>query len=57
MDETIRSQRRGAQGHRGDSWSGLPEDYHAVFESLSDQELAALMLLKARLRRRQGPRM
>jgi hypothetical protein len=28
---------------------GLPEDYHPVFESLSNQELAALMLLKARL--------
>ena len=28
---------------------GLPEDYHSVFESLSNQELAALMLLKARL--------
>jgi hypothetical protein len=28
---------------------GLPEDYHSVFESLSNQELAVLMLVKARL--------
>jgi hypothetical protein len=28
---------------------GLHEDYHQVFEDLSDQEMAVLMLLKARL--------
>jgi len=28
---------------------GLPEAYHPVFEDLSDEELAVIMLLKARL--------
>jgi hypothetical protein len=28
---------------------GLPEEYHHVFESLSDDELAVIMLVKARL--------
>jgi hypothetical protein len=28
---------------------GLPEEYHAVFEALSNEELAVLMLIKARL--------
>jgi hypothetical protein len=28
---------------------GLPEEYHEVLESLSEQELAAITLMKARL--------
>jgi hypothetical protein len=28
---------------------GLPEDYHEAFEKLSDEELAAILALKARL--------
>jgi hypothetical protein len=28
---------------------GLPEAYHSVFEGLSNEELAVVMLLKARL--------
>ncbi|HZQ65708.1 MAG TPA: aroma-sacti cluster domain-containing protein [Gaiellaceae bacterium] len=28
---------------------GLPEEYHEVFERLSEQELAAITLMKARL--------
>jgi hypothetical protein len=28
---------------------GLPEEYHQVFETLSDEELAVIMLVRARL--------
>jgi hypothetical protein len=28
---------------------GLPDEYHAVFESLSDEELGLILVVKARL--------